>query len=89
MVQEAKRLRRKTKAGQRSLRAIAAELATLGYVNERGTVFSPSAVASRGLPTWFGGRALPASRFLSHDICLDIARQCPNGTRRRLVPICS
>jgi hypothetical protein len=45
-VHEAKRLRRKTKAGQRSLRAIAAELATLGYVNERGAVFSPSAVAS-------------------------------------------
>jgi hypothetical protein len=46
MVQEAKRLRRKTKAGQRSLREIAAELAKLGYVNERGAVFSPSAVAS-------------------------------------------
>jgi DNA invertase Pin-like site-specific DNA recombinase len=46
MVQEAKRLRRKTKAGQRSLRAIAAELATLGYVNERGAVFSPAAIAS-------------------------------------------
>jgi hypothetical protein len=45
-VQEAKRLRRKTKAGQRSSRAIAAELAKLGYVNDRGAVFSPSAVAS-------------------------------------------
>jgi DNA invertase Pin-like site-specific DNA recombinase len=46
MVEEAKRLRRKTKAGRRSLREIAAELATLGYVNERGTMFSPSSVAS-------------------------------------------
>jgi hypothetical protein len=46
LVQTAKRLRRKTKAGQRSLRDIAAELARLGYVNERSAVFSPSAVAS-------------------------------------------
>jgi DNA invertase Pin-like site-specific DNA recombinase len=46
LVQEAKRLRRKTKAGQRSLRAVAAELASLGHLNERGAVFSPSAVAS-------------------------------------------
>jgi DNA invertase Pin-like site-specific DNA recombinase len=46
MVQEAKQLRRKTKAGQRSLRAIAAELASRGHFNERGAVFSASAVAS-------------------------------------------
>ena len=46
LVQEVKRLRRRTKAGQRSLREIATELAKLGYVNERGAVFSPSAVAS-------------------------------------------
>jgi hypothetical protein len=60
MVQEAKRLRRKTKAGQRSLREIAAELAKMEFefkdkdgntrrrrgVNERGAVFSPSAIAS-------------------------------------------
>jgi DNA invertase Pin-like site-specific DNA recombinase len=46
MVQAAKRLRRKTKAGQRSLRDVAAELARLGYVNERGAVFSASAIAS-------------------------------------------
>lgn len=46
LVQEAKKLRRKTKAGQRSLRDIAAELASRGHLNERGTVFSPSAVAS-------------------------------------------
>jgi DNA invertase Pin-like site-specific DNA recombinase len=46
LVQAAKRLRRKTKAGQRSLRDIAAELARLGYVNERGVVFSASAIAS-------------------------------------------
>jgi DNA invertase Pin-like site-specific DNA recombinase len=46
LVQEAKQLRRKTKAGQRSLRDVAAELAKLGYLNERGAVFSPSAVAS-------------------------------------------
>jgi DNA invertase Pin-like site-specific DNA recombinase len=46
LVQEAKRLRRKTKAGQRSLRSIATELASRGHLNERGAVFSPSAVAS-------------------------------------------
>src|SRR4051794_28691403 len=46
MVKEAKRLRRRTKAGQRSLRTIAAELAKLGYSNQRGAMFSPSAVAS-------------------------------------------
>jgi DNA invertase Pin-like site-specific DNA recombinase len=46
LVQDAKRLRRRTKAGQRSLRKIAAELAKLGYVNERGVMFSPSSVAS-------------------------------------------
>lgn len=46
LVQAAKRLRRKTKAGQRSLRDVAAELARLGYVNERGAVFSASAIAS-------------------------------------------
>jgi DNA invertase Pin-like site-specific DNA recombinase len=51
LVQEAKRLRRKTKAGQRSLREIAVELAKLGYVNERGAVFSPSAVASMVAPS--------------------------------------
>ena len=46
LVREAKQLRRKTKAGQRSLRAIAAELAARGHLNERGAVFSASAVAS-------------------------------------------
>jgi DNA invertase Pin-like site-specific DNA recombinase len=50
LVQEAKRLRRRTKAGQRSLRKIAAELAKLGYVNERGVMFSPSSVASMIAP---------------------------------------
>jgi DNA invertase Pin-like site-specific DNA recombinase len=46
MVDEAKRLRRKTKAARLSLRAIAAELAGLGYLNERGVAFSAAAVAS-------------------------------------------
>jgi DNA invertase Pin-like site-specific DNA recombinase len=46
MVALAKQLRRKTKAGQRSLRDIAAALADAGYVNERGAVFSPTAIAS-------------------------------------------
>jgi hypothetical protein len=50
LVQEAKRLRRRTKAGQRSLREIAGELAKLGYVNERGSLFSPSAIASMVAP---------------------------------------
>jgi hypothetical protein len=46
LVEEAKRLRRRTKAGQRSLRAIAVELAARGHRNERGAPFSPSAIAS-------------------------------------------
>lgn len=47
LVQEAKRLRRKSpKGGQRSLREISAQLAKLGFVNERGAPFSPSSVAS-------------------------------------------
>lgn len=41
----AKRLRRKKpKGGQMSLRAIAAELAMAGHVNERGVPFNPRAV---------------------------------------------
>ncbi|MGB6964101.1 MAG: hypothetical protein WBD90_06350, partial [Xanthobacteraceae bacterium] len=40
LVIEAKRLRRRSPKGhQRSLRDVAAELAKLGYVNERGAVF--------------------------------------------------
>jgi DNA invertase Pin-like site-specific DNA recombinase len=47
LVQEAKRLRRRSpKGGQRSLRDVAAELAKLGFVNERGATFSPSSVHS-------------------------------------------
>jgi DNA invertase Pin-like site-specific DNA recombinase len=47
LVQEAKRLRRKSpKGNQRSLREVAAELAKLGFFNERGAPFSPSSVAS-------------------------------------------
>jgi hypothetical protein len=47
LVKEAKRLRRRSPKGhQRSLRNIAAELARLGYVNERGARFSPSSVQS-------------------------------------------
>jgi DNA invertase Pin-like site-specific DNA recombinase len=43
----ARQLRRKRpKGGQRSLREVAAELARLGYVNEREAMFSPSAVAA-------------------------------------------
>jgi len=45
VVAEAKRLRRKRpKAGQRSLREVAAELAARGYVNANGRAFSPSSV---------------------------------------------
>jgi hypothetical protein len=46
-VREAKRLRRRSPKGhQRSLRDVAAELANLGYVNERGAVFSASSIKS-------------------------------------------
>jgi DNA invertase Pin-like site-specific DNA recombinase len=47
LVREAKRLRRRSPKGhQRSLRDIAAELAKLGYLNERGKEFSASSVQS-------------------------------------------
>lgn len=47
LVREAKRLRRRSPKGhQRSLRAIAAELARLGFFNERGVMFSASSVPS-------------------------------------------
>jgi len=47
LVEEAKRLRRRSPKGhQRSLRDIAAELAKLGFVNERGAAFSPSSIKS-------------------------------------------
>jgi DNA invertase Pin-like site-specific DNA recombinase len=47
MVNAAKRLRRRSPKGhQRSLRGVAAELAKLGHVNERGAVFSAASVAS-------------------------------------------
>ncbi len=47
LVQEAKRLRRKSpKGGQRSLREISAELAKLGFLNERGVQFSASSISS-------------------------------------------
>lgn len=47
LVREAKRLRRRSpKGGQRSLRDVSAELAKLGYVNERGAVFAASSIKS-------------------------------------------
>jgi hypothetical protein len=47
LVREAKRLRRRSPKGhQRSLRAIAVELSKLGFVNDRGGVFSASSVRS-------------------------------------------
>jgi DNA invertase Pin-like site-specific DNA recombinase len=47
LVVQAKRLRRKSpKGGQRSLREVAAELAKLGFFNERGRPFSASSVSS-------------------------------------------
>ncbi|MCK1632644.1 recombinase family protein [Bradyrhizobium sp. 162] len=47
LVKEARRLRRRSpKGGQRSLRAVAEELARLGYLNERGAQFSASSVKS-------------------------------------------
>jgi DNA invertase Pin-like site-specific DNA recombinase len=45
LVREARRLRRRSPKGhQRSLRDVATELAKLGFVNERGGVFSPSSM---------------------------------------------
>ena len=47
VVAMAKRLRRKgPKRGQRSLRAIAAELAAAGHLNERGAPYSAKSIAS-------------------------------------------
>jgi DNA invertase Pin-like site-specific DNA recombinase len=47
LVREAKRLRRRSPKGhQRSLRHVAAELAKLGYLNERGATFSAASIAS-------------------------------------------
>jgi DNA invertase Pin-like site-specific DNA recombinase len=47
LVREAKRLRRRSPKGhQRSLRDVAAELAKLGFVNERNAEFSASSVQS-------------------------------------------
>ena len=47
LVRQAKQLRRRRpKGGQRSLRDVAAELAKLGFVNQRGAEFSASSVAS-------------------------------------------
>jgi len=40
----AKRLRRKTKAGRMSLRAIAAELAARGHFNEMNKPYNPKSV---------------------------------------------
>jgi hypothetical protein len=47
LVREAKRLRRRSPKGhQRSLRDVAAELAKVGFLNERGKPFSASSVAA-------------------------------------------
>ena len=47
LVREAKRLQRRSPKGhQRSLRGVAAELAKLDFVNQRGAEFSASSVAS-------------------------------------------
>jgi hypothetical protein len=46
VVEAVKRMRRKTKAGRMSLRAIAAELAAQGRVNERGAAYNPESIAA-------------------------------------------
>jgi hypothetical protein len=47
LVRAAKRLRRRSPKGhQRSLRDVAAELAKVRFLNERGAPFSPSSIAS-------------------------------------------
>ncbi len=46
VVDAVKRMRRKTKAGRMSLRAIAAELAAQGHMNERGAAYNPKSVAA-------------------------------------------
>jgi hypothetical protein len=53
LVREAKRLRRRSPKGhQRSLRDVAAELAKLGFVNQRGAEFSASSVKSMLAALW-------------------------------------
>lgn len=44
VVELVRKMRRKTKAGQMSLRAIAAELASHGHVNERGAPYNPKSI---------------------------------------------
>jgi hypothetical protein len=39
-------MRRKTKAGRMSLRAIAVELAAQGHLNERGAAYNPKSIAA-------------------------------------------
>lgn len=46
VVQLAKKLRRKSKAGQMSLRAIAAKLADEGHFNENGAAYNPKSIAT-------------------------------------------
>jgi hypothetical protein len=58
-VREAKRLRRRSRH-QRSLRDVAAELAKLGFVNQRGAEFSASSIFD--------------SRGTSLECCLEIER---------------
>jgi DNA invertase Pin-like site-specific DNA recombinase len=50
LVQEANRLRGTSRRPAKSLRDITAALAELGYVNERGAVFSPSSIKSMLAP---------------------------------------
>ena len=45
VVQLVKKLRRKSKAGQMSLRAISTELANQGFVNEGGKAFNPKSIS--------------------------------------------
>jgi DNA invertase Pin-like site-specific DNA recombinase len=62
MVAEAKRLRRRSPKGhQRSLREVAAELAKLGYLNERGALFSASSVQSMLAPAYHDSEPSPSS----------------------------
>jgi hypothetical protein len=49
-MQEAKRLCGTSRRPAKSLREIAAALARLGYVNERGAAFSPSSIKSMLAP---------------------------------------
>jgi hypothetical protein len=51
---------------RRSLRQIAAELARLAYLNERGRVFNPKSVSSETAPSWSPAAARSVPQAKAH-----------------------